>query len=520
MKKKSVYLQKYMALAVLFLASSCSKVQNGLTSQTETAKFPIAKMALGPQANFNYGDTILNVTYENDALNSGIAGINATNATASDAAYIVSPGATTLNHAIAHKVVYGDLGYNSDGNWRSESDAQQIIPARYFPGDERRYEFSVMLKDWPVWNQGDPTNESNLFQLKVSGGENVPLMIRAQRNVIRIRYQDVSVTDILPNIQPYVNQWIQFRIDVLWATTATGYMKTYMKLPGQSDFVLVDSSKTNYATFTGNVNNGNLGYIKWGLYVVPPNSTRTVYHDDIRIINLNQAPTTTGLIWGNSIPDANPAYLDGPYTITSNITNPTAYNNTNHVYIHPNIKYQSPQNIVYVNSASPAPNPTDNVVGTPRSDFSRSTLSAAGLSGGAPGPGGRYLVGGWVNATSATTPSAFDPTEYYELNLEPKSGYYFNFSDIKFTVLRGAATHPNTFVLRSSIDNFATNISAPVTISGTTTPTSIAFNASALSNITTAVTFRLYAYGATATSGTTSVGVNDFQVSGQVLPTP
>ncbi|RYF19886.1 MAG: hypothetical protein EOO77_09165, partial [Oxalobacteraceae bacterium] len=120
-----------------------------------------------------------------------------------------------------------------------------------------------------------------------------------------------------------------------------------MKLPGQNDFVLVDE-KTNYATFTGDVNAGNIGYIKWGLYVVPPNSTRIVYHDDIRIINLNQAPTTTGLIWGNSIPDANPAYLDGPYTLTSNITNPTAYNNTSHIYIHPNIKYQAAQNIVYV----------------------------------------------------------------------------------------------------------------------------------------------------------------------------
>jgi len=519
MKKRSAYVQKHLAIGLLFLASACSKMQNDLTSQTDTIKLSALKMATGPQANLNYGDTILNVTYEDGTLNSGITGVNPTNATASDAAVIVSPGATTLNHAIAHKVVYGDSGYNSDGNWRSESDAQPILAARYFPGDERRYEFSVLLKDWPVWIEGDPTNESNLFQLKVSGGENVPLMIRAQKNTLRIRYQDVSAKTILTDLHPYVNQWIQFRIDVLWATTNTGYIRTYMKLPGQSDFVLADQ-KPAYASFTGDVNAGNFGYIKWGLYVVPPNSTRTVYHDDIRIINLNQAPTTTGLIWGNSVPDANPAYLDGPYTIVSNITNPTAYNNTSHVYIHPKIKYQAPQNIVYVNSTSPAPNPADNVAGTPRSDFSRSTLSAAGLSGGAPGPGGRYLVSNWANATSASTPSAFDPTEYYEFYLEPVSGYYFNFSDIKFTVLRGGATHPNTFVLRSSVDNFASNIAAPVTISGTTTPTPISFNASALTNINTAVTFRLYAYGATATSGSTSVGVNDFQVNGQVLPTP
>ena len=518
MKKKSVYLKVYMAMAVLFLASSCSKVEDGLTKKTLAEGFNISKMSTVGQTNLQYGDTILNITYESGQTNSGITGINPTNATASDAAYMVTPGETG-NYAIAHKLINGDTGYYSDGNWRSESDAQQFPAARYLPGDERRYEFSVLLKDWTPWNTGDATNESNLFQLKVSGGENVPLQIRAQRNALRVRYQDVSVKDILADVRPYVNQWIQFRIDVLWASTNTGYMRTYMKLPGQNDFVQVDN-KPDYASYTGDGTPGQFGYIKWGLYVGPPNITRIAYHDNIRIINLNQPPTTTGLIWGNSIPDANPAYLDGPYTIPSNITNPTIYNNTSNVYKHPYIKYQAPQNIVYVNSTSPAPNPGDNVVGTPWSDFSRSTLVASGLSSGAPGPAGRYLLAGWANAPSTSTASAFDPTEYYEFHLEPESGYYFNFSDIKFTVLRGNTTHPNQFVLRSSLDNFASNISAPVSISGTTTPTAISFNTSALTNINTAVTFRLYAYGATATSGNMVVGVNDFQVNGQVLATP
>jgi len=130
------------------------------------------------------------------------------------------------------------------------------------------------------------------------------------------------------------------------------------------------------------------------------------------------------------------------------------------------------------------------------------------------------LLSGWANAPSASVPSAFDSTRYYQFHLEPKSGCHFNFSNISFTVLRGSSTQPNIFVLRSSVDNFATNISAPVSITGTTTPAAITFNASALTNITTAVTFRLYAYGATATSGTMLVGVNDFQVYGQVLPSP
>jgi hypothetical protein len=506
MRKKTVYL--YMAVAILFLVSACKKVINVQTRKGMGQHFASALVSQ------NNNDTLLNVTYESGTTNSGITGITATHATAADAAYIVLPGSTG-NYAIAHKIVVGDSAYYSDGNWRSESDAENIPIACYSPGDERRYEFSVLLKDWPVWNTGDSTNETNIFQLKVTNSAPVPLQIRVQRNALRTRYQDESVNDILTNFQPYVNQWIQFRIDVLWANTATGYMNTYMKLPGQSDYVLVDQ-KTNYLTYTGT--GTEFGYIKWGLYVAPPNTTRIAYHDDIRIISLNQAPTATGLIWGNSIPDANPAYLDGPYTNAPTTTNPANYNNTNQVYKHPYIKYQAAQNIVYINSTSPPPNPGDNVVGTPWSDFSRSTLSASGISGGAPGPAGRYLLAGWANAPSSSVPSAFDSTRYYQFHLDPKSGCYFNFSSINFTVLRGSSTQPNIFVLRSSVDNFATNISTPVSITGTTTPTAISFNASALTNITTGVTFRLYPYGATATSGTMLVGVNDFQVYGQVLP--
>ncbi len=519
MRKKTIYFQKYMAIAMLFLAGSCSKIQ----SDQATATFkPITKMSGTATASYAYGDTILDINYESGTLNSGITGLTATNATATDAAYILSPGATG-NYAIAHKVTYGDSSYYSDGNWRSEAASNSVPSSCYLPGEERRYEFSVLLKDWTAWNTGDPINETNFFQLKMSGGEAVPLQIRTQRNALRVVYGNMdntkTVVDILNDFRHSVNQWIHFRVDVKWATTATGSMKIYMKLPGQTDFVLANE-RNNAITFTGDVGSGNVGYVKWGVYVVPPNLMRIVYHDDLRIINLNYPPASTGLIWGNSIPDANPAYLDGPYTKAGDVSLPSSYNNTSNVYLHPYIKYQAPQNIVYANSTSPAPNPSDNVVGTPRSDFSRSTLAASGMSGSTPGPSGRYLLGGWANASSASTPTALDLTEYYEFRLEPKSGYYFNFSDIKFTVLHGSTTHPNQFVLRSSVDNYASNIAAPVSISGTTSPTLISFNAAALSNISTAVTFRLYAYGATATSGNLLVGLNDFQVNGQVLPLP
>lgn len=233
------------------------------------------------------GDVLLNMNYENGLLDSGITVVIITNATASDAAYIVQPGATG-NYAIAHKVIYGNTGYYSNDNWRSESSANLLKAANFLPGDERRYEFSVLLKDWTPWKAGDPINETNIFQLKVSGGAGVPLQVRTQRNALRLRFateNNVPPIDILSDVKPYVNQWMHFRIDVKWTTTNTGYMKTYMKLPGQNEYALVDE-KTNYRTYSGDGLGGQHGYIKWGIYVTPPDITRVAYHDDIKVIYL------------------------------------------------------------------------------------------------------------------------------------------------------------------------------------------------------------------------------------------
>lgn len=466
------------------------------------------------------GQILLDVNYENNQLNSGIIGVNATNVNPNiDAAYIVSPGATG-QYAIAHKIIGGDPAYQSDGNTRSEADAVAFMPGRFYPGDIRRYEVSILLKNWVPFDGTDAT-ETNLFQLKMSDGLPVPLMIRTQRNALRLRYgnmdQTITTVDPLDDVRPYVNQWMHFRIDVSWTTTATGYIKIYAKLPGQSDYTLLDE-KLNRRTFTGDPTIGNIGYIKWGLYVAPQGITRIAYHDNIRITNLNSGPSETGLIWGNSVPDANPAYLDGPYTRAANIFNRNAYDNNSHIFIHPQIKYSASQNIVYNNSTNPVPNANDNIQGTPWSDYSRGNLIPGGATNGGatPGPSGRYLLANWTPSPNGSA-TPINLNQYYEFQIEPESGYHFSFTDINFTVLRGGSSQPNTFALRSSIDNFVSDIAPPLLISGTTSPTEISFNAAGLNNVNGPVTFRLYAYGATGT-GTMLVGVNDFKFFGQLLP--
>ncbi|RQO69401.1 hypothetical protein DBR43_15050 [Pedobacter sp. KBW06] len=291
MKRTQINLQKYLAIGLLFFATACSKNETELRNpvQAEDGNLARNQATNGQTSTFNNGDVLLDVNYENGTSSSGITGVTATHAQAADAAYMITPAENGSNYAIAHKIVYGDPAYLSDEAIRSESDAVAIPAAQFFPGDERRYEFSVLLKDWTPWVSG-PTHETTVFQLKVSGnstsGSGVPLQFRTARNAMRLRYTgSSSIKDIIPNLQLYKNQWMHFRVDVLWADNATGYMKTYMKLPGQSSYVLVDE-KNNYRTFDGNVAVGNKGYIKWGVYVTQEGLTRIAYHDNIRIIKL------------------------------------------------------------------------------------------------------------------------------------------------------------------------------------------------------------------------------------------
>lgn len=273
-----------LKLAVLGLAltagMACSKEQN---NDLDTV--------IKPAVN----DTILNLNYESGEVTSGVTGITGTHATAADAVYMTSPGSNG-KYAVAHKVTLGDAGYFSDGSYRSESDAVSLAKYRYNPGDEYRYEVSILLKDWLPWNSANPAYGDNIFQLKMSDNQLLPLRILTKRNAIVARnyqYQDNLVTDF----RPYINQWIKFRVEVKWMTDSTGYMKIYVKLPDQSDYKLL-LERHNFVTFTGNPAVGNVGYLKWGVYreagqdadgkVITSDNvlTRIAYHDDIRIIKL------------------------------------------------------------------------------------------------------------------------------------------------------------------------------------------------------------------------------------------
>ncbi|WDF65443.1 heparin lyase I family protein [Flavobacterium sp. KACC 22763] len=429
-------------------------------------------------------DTLVTVDYESGTENSGISNLTTTHATATDAEYLVSPGRTG-NYAIAHRVTIGDSGYFSDNHWRSEAaTAQMPTDGKYYPGDERRFEVSLLLKDWESHTPGMAQNGDIIFQGKQSGGENPAWYLSAKRNSITFRIPNDNIEpSIIDDFRPYINQWIDFRIDAKMTTDNTGYYKVYYRLPGQNDYTLA-WQVSNFKTFNQDVPETNpSGYLKWGLYRPgqsitsdPPNvMTRIIYHDDIKIfeLNNNSAPTQ---IWGNTFTGNNVEFI-APIT-AGNTTNPNIISDGN-----------TAPNFYYGTSGG---------------------LNTAGVISG------RVLLNGWTSKTNTSDPAtSFNPDQYFEFKLQPKNGYKINFSNLKFTARKGNTADPSTFVIRSSVDNFTSDITASQTFTGTAA-TLLTYDLSPLTNIKTPITLRLYWYGSNRTSGTSLVGIDDFSFNGQV----
>lgn len=113
----------------------------------------------------------------------------------------------------------------------------------------------------------------------------------------------------------------------------------------------------------------------------------------------------------------------------------------------------------------------------------------------------RYNATGWNSAS-------LDSNDYFEFTLTPATGYKIDFTSFVYTG-QASGTGPTSFAFRSSIDGYTANIGTPV-VGGTT----IDLSGISFQNITNAVTFRLYGWGASASGGTFSV--NSFEFKGTV----
>ncbi len=124
----------------------------------------------------------------------------------------------------------------------------------------------------------------------------------------------------------------------------------------------------------------------------------------------------------------------------------------------------------------------------------------AGVNGSANGNrfgGNAWFDGGDTNPT--TLAESIAGNDYIEFIVTPNVGFSFTPTAFVFNWER-SGTGPNNVALRSSVDAFATDIGT-VNFPGTTLTTGNTITISGLNNLTTATTFRLYGYGATAGTG-------------------
>ncbi len=140
------------------------------------------------------------------------------------------------------------------------------------------------------------------------------------------------------------------------------------------------------------------------------------------------------------------------------------------------------------------------------------TVSGIGRGSGITGSNtnNRYNATGWNSA-------ALDANDYYEFIITPNAGSGINFIGLQIT-LQHSSTGPANYVLRCGTDAFTSNIGTLVSNTTTGAINTISLTAPAYQHITSAITFRVYAWGASSAAGSFSVNDFDFTGAAAVLP--
>lgn len=109
--------------------------------------------------------------------------------------------------------------------------------------------------------------------------------------------------------------------------------------------------------------------------------------------------------------------------------------------------------------------------------------------------------------------ATLDANKYFEFVLTPGAGFGIKFEYLEATLQR-TSTSAKNFTLRSSVDNYTTDIYSITNIPTTATAHKFPLLAAMFQNVTSPITFRLYGWDATSTTATASV--NDFSFKGVI----
>jgi hypothetical protein len=156
-----------------------------------------------------------------------------------------------------------------------------------------------------------------------------------------------------------------------------------------------------------------------------------------------------------------------------------------------------------------------------------STLTLGSVTAAA--NGNRFGGSGWFNtgntAAGNTLAEAIAGNDYIQFVVTPDALYGFDVTEFVFKWDR-SGTGPSSVALRSSADSFAADLGSVTGMvsGGATTVRTMAI--SELTGLTSATTFRLYGFGATATGGTggfdtvTGDTVPNVQLNGEIYAIP
>lgn len=110
-----------------------------------------------------------------------------------------------------------------------------------------------------------------------------------------------------------------------------------------------------------------------------------------------------------------------------------------------------------------------------------------------------------INSDGWTTGATIDVNDYYELTITPAANFELDLTSLDLT-FRRSATGPREFELRSSLNGFATPV-AGASILDETSNHRLGFGLFGFVDLTSAVTFRIYAFAAEAAGGTFRLGI-------------
>jgi fibronectin-binding autotransporter adhesin len=119
---------------------------------------------------------------------------------------------------------------------------------------------------------------------------------------------------------------------------------------------------------------------------------------------------------------------------------------------------------------------------------------------------------------SATPDAAVLNQADFKFTLTADPGFLLNLTSLNFDVMRGGGSTPRGYAVRSSVDNFATNLGTAdvLTVRPTFTPVAIDLTGSIFQNLST-ITFKIYSYSPATGS---SVDYDNVTVNGTTMTIP